>query len=222
MRARLPLLAVFLPVLGGCQLFGTAPEAPTQGHTVRLQGLLVQEAGQLTFTPCQEQRRFSVQDGSETQLRQDVAALGNVDAPLFADLRGTLGSSKAEGLDGQFALTQVYRVQARKAGCEDPNFQRLLLRANGTDPEWSVNVGAKGLVLQRPDQPPLALPYMEEQLPDGRFNLTSEANGERLELWIAPQRCSDDRGSIQHLSAELRLNGGKLKGCAAYGGGREN
>jgi len=71
----------------------------------------------------------------------------------------------------------------------------------------------------RPAAP--GLPYLEEQLPEGRFNLSSEANGQRLELWLAPQRCVDSMsGAVQHLSAELRLNGEVQRGCASFGGAR--
>ncbi len=38
-------------------------------------------------------------------------------------------------------------------------------------PTWVMNVTAKGMVLEREGQPPLAVPFVEEQLGDGRFNL---------------------------------------------------
>ena len=58
-------------------------------------------------------------------------------------------------------------------------------------------------------------------LTHGSFSLSSEANGQRLELWLAPQRCVDSMsGSVQHLSAELRLNGSVQRGCASFGGAR--
>ncbi|WP_372867888.1 COG3650 family protein, partial [Pseudomonas sp.] len=91
------------------------------------------------------------------------------------------------------------------------------------EPSWSVTVSSQGLVLNRAGQEPLALPYLEEQLPENRLNLTSEANGQRLELWAAPQRCVDSMsGAVQHLSAELRLNGQVMRGCAYFGGARED
>ncbi|MCY1356514.1 hypothetical protein D9M69_429690 [compost metagenome] len=86
-----------------------------------------------------------------------------------------------------------------------------------------MKISRGGLVIQRPGQEPLALPYVEEQLPEGRLNFSSEANGERVELWIAPQHCADGMsGAIQHLSAELRINGQVQRGCASYGGQRGN
>ncbi|MNR47676.1 hypothetical protein D3C85_1668070 [compost metagenome] len=79
------------------------------------------------------------------------------------------------------------------------------------------------MVLERVGQPSLAVPYLEEQLPDGRFSLSTEANGQKVELWVAPQRCVDSAtGSVQHLSAELRVDGKTLRGCAYYGGSRND
>lgn len=58
---------------------------------------------------------------------------------------------------------------------------------------------------------------------DGRFNLTSEANNQHVELWVAPQRCVDSQtGSVQHLTAELRINGEVQRGCAYFGGSRND
>ena len=64
---------------------------------------------------------------------------------------------------------------------------------------------------------------MEEQLGDGRVNLSTEANGQKVELWVAPQRCVDSvTGSVQHMSAELRVNGQVQRGCAYFGGARDD
>ena len=88
---------------------------------------------------------------------------------------------------------------------------------------WSVTVSNQGMVLSGPDREPLALPYMEEQLPEGRINLTSEANGERVELWLAPQRCVNSMsGAVEHMTAQLRLNGKLMRGCASFGGARND
>ncbi|PRD18424.1 UNVERIFIED_CONTAM: hypothetical protein NCL1_60616, partial [Trichonephila clavipes] len=125
--------------------------------------------------------------------------------------------SQGQGNDGRFEVSQLYRLQGEGHGCEDLNFKRLTLRASGTEPFWQLEVGSKGLVLNRPEHEPLALPYLEEQLPEGRLNFSSEANGQRLELWVAPQRCVDGMsGAVNHLSAELRLDG-QLKAASQEG-----
>lgn len=221
MRAVRPLLFALLPIFASCTIFYGPQEAPVQTGT-RMQGELSVKDGKLMLRPCQEQRRFVINDSGNTGLLQESAALLDTrDAKLFADISGNLDASKVAGSDGQLNLTRLYRVQREGHACDDVNFKRQVLRASGHEPDWSVSVNAKGLVLERPGQEPLALPYLEEQLPDGRFNLTSEANGLRLELWVAPQRCVDSAsGAVQFLSAELRSNGKVERGCAYFGGAR--
>ncbi len=222
MRVHLVPLVLALPLFAGCQFFGGPASPPPSDKGVRLQGTLTHQADAWVFTPCQEQRRFVVREGSETTLGQDAGPLADAGAPLFADLRGTLAASRMEGLDGELKLSRVYRLQREGKGCDDPNFPRLLLHADGHQPDWSVSVGKQGLMLERSGEPAQALPYMEEQLPDGRFNLSSEANGARVELWIAPQRCVDrPSGSVRYLQAELRVNGERLRGCGYFGAARD-
>ena len=55
------------------------------------------------------------------------------------------------------------------------------------------------------------------------INLMTEANNQHIELWVAPQRCVDSAsGSLQHMTAELRVNGQVQRGCAAFGGSRDD
>lgn len=214
------LLAALLPLFAGCQMFAEKTSVSTAGMT-RLQGELKAEGGKLLFQPCGESRRFVVQDSGNTSLLQEAATLASEPGALFADVRGTLSSNS--GNDGQLNVHQLYRVERSNSACSDPNFKRLTLRASGHEPDWSMKVSGKGMVLDRPQEASLALPYLEEQLPDGRFNLSSEANGQRVELWVAPQRCVDSMtGAVQHLSAELRINGKTLRGCGYYGGSRND
>lgn len=223
MRFSRPFSLALLPLLASCQVFTDKPADPVIAQT-RLQGELSLNAGQLLFRPCQEQRKFVLKDDQASGLSSDASSLfSDGHSTLYVDMRGELSANSASGVDGQFVPSQVYRVQAEGQGCGDINFARTLLRASGHEPDWSVAVSSQGLILNRPGQEPLALPYLEEQLPEGRLNLSSEANGERLELWVARQRCVDSMsGAVQHLSAELRLNGKVRRGCAYLGGARND
>ncbi len=213
------LLFVLVPLFAGCQVF-KQPEPPVPLQ--RLQGELSAGSSGLLFRPCGEQRQFSISnDGTTDIVREAAELLADGPGPLFADISGQLGASTAKDVAGQLQLSEVYRIQREGPACNEAGFQRLLLRANGNEPDWSLSVTGKGLALFRPGQPALALPYLEEALPDGRFNLTSEANDQRLDLWVAPQRCTDSMsGTVQHLSAELRLDGQIYRGCASFGGAR--
>ncbi|WP_439859196.1 COG3650 family protein [Pseudomonas sp. MBLB4136] len=223
MPASRTLLFALLPLFASCQVFTEQP-SDTVAEQTRLQGQLSLQAGQLLFTPCREQRRFVIEDAGATDIEAEATEqLAGSSEALFADVRGSLAASQQVGVDGQLNLQRVYRLHYQGPGCDDPNFKRTTLHASGQEPGWSVTVGGRGLVLERQGQPPLALPYLEERLPEGRLNLTSEANGQRLELWVAPQRCADPKsGAVQHLSAELRLNDEVLRGCGYYGGARSD
>lgn len=215
------LLFTLLPLFAGCQLFSVYKPEPVIPQQ-RLQGELHLQQGQLLLQPCGEQRQLAViNDGGSDIAREAGELIAAGHDRLFVDLLGTAGSSQQQELDGEIRPSQVYRLQGEGPGCNEPGFERLLLLASGHEPDWTLNVSSQGMVLLRPGQEPLALPYLEEQLPEGRFNLSSEANGQRLELWLAPQRCVDDMsGAVRHLSAELRLNGKAQRGCASFGGAR--
>jgi len=223
--ARSVLIFALLPLFAGCQMLASTPDKPSTAGMTRLQGDLIGENGQLLFQPCNQQRRYVVTDVGSTSVLQEAASLATRQGKLFADLRGKFVPNTTPGADGQLSLQQMYRVERPGPGaaCDDPNFKRLTIRAYGNTPAWNVNVSGKGLVLERQGKDDLAVPYLEEQLPDGRFNLSTQANGQDVELWIAPQRCVDMAdGSVQHLTAELRVNGTVQRGCAYYGGSRDD
>ncbi len=221
MTPRRVLLFSLIPLLASCQMFQSSAPAPKRAAD-RLQGEVALVDGQLLFRPCGEQRRFLIIDEGASGFEQDARGLGaDHGASLFADLRGNLGSSEVRGVDGQLSLDRLYRLQGEGHGCEDPNFKRQLLRASGHEPGWTLSINNQGMLLERPGQPAQALPYLEETLPEGGTNFSSEANAQRIELWVAPQRCVDSAsGTVSHLSAQLRLDDQVLRGCAYHGGAR--
>lgn len=217
------LLVALLPLFAGCQLLAEEPQTSPTAGTTRMQGELSAKGGQLLFKPCSESRYFAVVDSGNTGLLQEASALANEPGTLFADVSGNLSTSQNAGNDGQLNVQRLYRVEHSNSACSDPNFKRLTLRAHGNEPDWDLKASGKGMVLTRPGVPELAVPFLEEQLPDGRYNLSTEANGQRVDLWVAPQRCVDSMsGAVSHLSAELRVDGKTMRGCAYYGGSRSD
>lgn len=212
------LLLALLPVFAGCQSLpwsDTSREQPTE----RLQGEVTYRDGLLSLRTCQGERQVALLDANATGFPEDAQVLlSDSGQPLFADVRGRLTSREG---DSQLQLTQVYRLQAEGRGCDADEFKQLTLRASGNEPGWNVKITSRGMLLERQDHAPLAVPYLEEQLPGGQTSFSSEANSQRLDLWVAPQRCVDSAsGAISHLTAELRLDGQTLRGCAYYGGAR--
>ncbi|WP_460147719.1 COG3650 family protein [Pseudomonas sp. S2_A02] len=218
--ARSLVLVALLPLFAACQLLDGPRESASHVGQTRMQGQLTAADGKLLFQPCNEQRSYVVNDTGGTSVLQEAATLADDQGKLFADMRGRIVAS---GADSRLDLEQLYRVERSGTACDDPNFKLLILRAAGHGPEWNVKVSGKGMVIDRAGQPPLALPYVEEQLGDGRFNLSTEANNQRIELWVAPQRCVDSStGSVQHMSAELRIDGQVQRGCGYFGGSRND
>ncbi|MEN5245984.1 hypothetical protein [Pseudomonas atacamensis] len=214
--ARSFVLVALLPMFAACQLFDGQRESVSHAGQTRMQGQLTAADGKLVFQPCQKQRQLVVNDIGGTSVLQEAATLADEQGKLFADVRGKVSGDRLD-------LGQLYRVERSGTACDDPNFKLLILRAAGHGPEWNVKVSGKGMVIERDGQPPLAVPYVEEQLGDGRFNLSSEANNQRIELWVAPQRCVDSStGSVQHMSAELRIDGQVQRGCGYFGGARND
>ena len=214
--ARSLIVVALLPLFAACQLLDGPRESASHIGQTRMQGQLTAADGKLVFQPCGEQRQYVVNDIGGTSVLQEAASLADQQGKLFADVRGKIAGDRLD-------LGQLYRVERSGTACDDPNFKLLILRTAGHGPEWNVKVSGKGMVIDREGQPALAVPYVEEQLGDGRFNLSSEANNQRIELWVAPQRCVDSStGSVQHMSAELRIDGKVERGCGYFGGSRND
>ena len=214
--ARSLVVVALLPLFAACQLFDGPRESASHAGQTRMQGQLTAADGKLLFQPCNETSSYVVNDTGGTSVLQQAASLADTKGKLFADVRGRI-------VDSRLDLEQLYRVERSGTACDDPNFKLQILRAAGHLPEWNVKVSGKGMVVDRAGQPPLAVPYVEEQLGDGRFNLSTEANNQHIELWVAPQRCVDGTtGAVNHMSAELRINGQVQRGCAYFGGARND
>lgn len=224
-----PLIGFLL--LSGCQLLAGDPThvasaAPTEGE--RWQGLLDLRHDPPHLQPCGEGRRFRLVDRRHDLADKGRALLLHGQSPeqqaLFVDLRAR--ASNLPHTNNQLPtleLTHLYRLERGAQGCgnllKDRDKDALLVQASGSQPHhWAVRISAKGLLFTQDKQPPMALPYLVEQLPEGRANYSTEANGKRLQLWIAPQACEDlNRGLITPLSATLQLNQTIWHGCAYYG-----
>lgn len=201
-------IAVLIPALSACQLLKPAPSAPADS---RMQGSISQKEGQWHLQPCDSSQSYTLKLSSATSSSFDNLSK-DTGGSLFADLTGQITAAST------LTVNQLYRLQTEGHGCTDPDFSRLQLRASGNEPFWSILQTPKGLILNQAGEPALALPYIEEQLPDGRFQISTQANNQNLQLWITPQQCIDSMsGTVHHLSARLQLNQQTLQGCAAFG-----
>lgn len=206
-----------LPLFAACQVW--TPTPTDLNAQTRVQGELTREGNDLVFRPCREQRHFLLVDGPETSVARDARELFGDGAKLFADVRGRYSGGQSSNTDGKLEVDTLYRLQNEGPGCDDPNFKHTIVKASGNEPGWSVMVNAQGLLLERPGKPALVVPYVVESVPGGSSSYSTEANGEKLELWVAPARCVNSMsGAVSQMSAELRLDNQVLRGCAYPGG----
>lgn len=211
---RLCSLTLIAITLSACQVFQTAKD--TAAPSLRIQGTLSHKDDQWRFKPCTTNEHYRLVPSAAINEALQYH-LSETTSSLFADLSGTLDRSLST-----FTAQQLYRLQTEGHACNDSDFARLLVRASGHEPDWSILQTPQGLIFNQAGQPALVLPYIEEQLPDGRFYISSEANNQDLQLWITPQQCTDSMsGTLYHLSARLQWNQQTLQGCAAYGALRD-
>lgn len=207
-------IAVLAVTLSACQTSSSTTSSKPASQ--RLQGNLTQSNGEWLFQPCSTTSSYILKPA--TALTNELNTL-TADAAngLFADLAGQLDSSQH-----YFTPTQRYRLQVEGHDCNDPDFARLQVRASGNEPFWSLLQTPQGLIFNVPGASAIALPYVEEQLPDGRYHISTEANEQNLSLWLTPQTCIDSMsGTVHHLTAQLQWNQKTLYGCASFGALRD-
>lgn len=200
--------------ISACQLL--KPAASNQPDSTRLQGTITELNGKWLFQPCATQDSYILEPS--LALNEELHNLSSDSgSPLFADLAGTFDNNQQ-----RFTPQQRYRLLFEGHACDDPDFARLQLRASGNEPFWSILLSSQGLLLNQIDQASVALPYIEEQLADGRLIISSQANHQNLQLWLSPNTCIDSMsGAVHHLTARLQLDQQTHHGCAAFGARRD-
>src|SRR5207253_9801421 len=127
--ARSIVMLALLPLFAGCQLLQSQPEKPSTAGLTRMQGELSMANGKLMFQPCQENKLYVVNDTGRTSVLQEAATLAGTQHKIFADVRGRVAADKSSDAGARLDVQQLYRVERSGTACEDPNFQRLILRA---------------------------------------------------------------------------------------------
>ena len=203
---RFILLASLTLLITACQTSdtGSGQKSPDQA---RVQGLLSLANDQWQLQDCHGQ-----------PLKLDESPLLDTARALLKDKDGQLLADfvAIKSTDGSYRPSQWLRLERQQQGCDEREARARILHAFGS--QWDIQVNSKGLILQRPDQDPLALPYVQERMPGGGVDISSQANGLSLNLWVAYESCTDgQRWDIYGMRAQLRLNDQLLLGCAYPG-----
>lgn len=219
MRLLFILLLASLPFVGACQWLPTGlfhSEAhQTKPAERRLQGELLRQANQLWFKECGNHTpRFLRLEASARTFFESVRTSGFDEGALFADVAVTAPTTPEAPLQAQ----HFYRI-AKQSICATPEWPKLIAQAGNAPAGWSIKVMTQGLLLERAGQPTVALPYVEEQLPDGLVEFSSAANGQRIRLSISPELCINPSLGWYPLRARLYINDDTVRmSCANFGG----
>ena len=206
---KLSLTALSALLISACQSTST-PKAIGE----HMQGYLTPSATGWQFESCNESKTRAAQLNAPWN-EQAQALVDDGNSKVFVDWQASL-------VNQAVSPTTVYRLQGEGFGCDDPDFKRLALRATGNT--WSASISKQGMLLTRVDTPPLAVPYVEEALPNAHRSYTSQANGKTIELWISPGQCVDAASGMRTtFTAQLLIDQEKVgeAGCA-YPGGAED
>lgn len=166
------------------------------------------------FSPCLSGLRLEVADATangalSAAYREFAPQPGK---PIFVEFTGVRAGDRVRA-------DRLHRASRDGPGCREALAQ-LRVAALGSDPVWSFELRAEGARLQRQRE------FAPREFPPGA--LTSGRSGEMsyegasatsvLRLTVRPGECRDAlSGALFDHSAELRIDGVLLKGCAYRG-----
>lgn len=216
---RLSCLFVSCLLLLACQHTETKP--PIDRESTQLRAVLMKQNGQWIATDCisNTHERLQLLDDANFTADADTLVNRSSKGQLFIDVMGVITKQPSAGESGRFTVKKLNRLTTDvNKGCREDDYNRVVIRAIGKNPLWVTSIAPKGLVLERINQAPLVLPYVDERLPDGQMNFATEANNQKIQLWAAPERCVDEEtGDIYSLRTILTINYQTLQGCGYLG-----
>jgi putative lipoprotein len=207
---------------------GGAP-VPEEDSARPFRGMVVLGHGAHSFRECGAVGDLVVVDSTSGELESAYAGLAS-DArePVYVELIGRSGPPPSEdrgaGYAGWLVALELRRAspQGESFGCERQPLDALLL-ARGNEPFWNVTVSRTRILYQDPEHlDGIVFPPVPPELLGGRRLYRSERAGvdEPGDILIdaEPKPCRDSMsGEYFHMSAEVRLDGRVLRGCAALG-----
>ena len=216
MWLRICYLLAVLGLLVACQNNEVTPTS-YYGKT-QLRAILTQQHGKWLATSCTspDKLRYELRDEANFSMDAEQLLTKAKDA-LFIDAEGVVETNTTD--DTSFVIKKINRLTLdANRGCSEADYNKIIVRTVGKNPLWFTSIALKGLVLERVNQPALVLPYVVERLPSGQMNFSTDANGQHIELWVAPERCEDEEtGELYAMRARLTVNAQTFQGCGYLG-----
>lgn len=172
-------------------------------------GLMMKQGDKLVFSPCRDRSYALVEDVSG-----DGSVVGGLDQvglaagkKLYVELLGV-----TDGLALKASALNLARTDGR---CQQPGGADEAWLAAGNAPGWALAAGGEQVMLKRPGEPDLVLPY-REFVRDGRLaSYDGEAAGHALQLRFEQKSCRDAKAdAVFGWTATLSVDGQTLQGCA--------
>lgn len=203
-----------------------APAAPAP-VTVTLKGYYVLGDEVNMLRNCADNKQYWIVDatGSLDSLYREAC----LPAPIpfeatYAVFAGTLGPKDSLGVaseaDGTFTVTRVDTLQAKTMfnACVPYEFW-----CHGTEPFWSLQISeAEGGIFFKnmADETGTQYAWTEPRFTDNTSWVYETYDGDKpLQITIKKEKCNDDMSDLEYgYSAEIRMGGKILRGCAVRGG----
>lgn len=170
------------------------------------------------FVTCDGDRYWVTDDTGGDLRRIYEARILAPYQPLFAEVGAIrLPAPAAEfaaDYDEQLRVIDLKRLETEGPACAlDIGDARY--RASGVEPFWHVDVETDALRLSRMGQPPRTWTTTEREATASGRTWHGESDGDSLTLTLEEERCTNPMsGSVFAYTAELRLAGETLFGCA--------
>lgn len=209
---------VFPLVLASCQ-----NNLPTRPLAVdkQLRAVLTYDNGHWLASRCGDavKEQFQLRDDANFIAEANALMSKSKQSQVFIDANGSVDIAATANEPAFFTVKTVNRlVTETERACNESDYDNIIVRAIGKNPLWVVSIAPKLLMLERVNQQPIGLAYVDERLPDGQMSFSTEGNGQKIDIWITKERCVDEETEdVYARRAMLTVNSQSFQGCAYVG-----
>lgn len=176
-----------------------------------------------TFQECDPQKVYWVNDSlvdMRKPYEESVKFLSYPYESVYAEVKGYLSGKSSLGYASEYenvlVITEIIKIDQKNFRTDCYNYEFI---AMGNEPFWSLEIipAEKRIVLKDvAEEKAIEFFYSPANFRGDTYQYsTTNPKNEKLEVLIRKEKCSDGMSDRKYnYSAEIRLNGKILKGCA--------